>query len=325
MDYKVHPFAARFPMLPPDQLNDLAADIKAHGQVYPCMIDAQGVLLDGRNRLAACKIAGVEPMIRTWEGDNPETYILSVNVHRRHIPKSVQAMAVALVYPEAMSVQEIASRGGEAFAKAYSAPNDRLVNPVYQPSEQLAKTEVFANGSYQTLGESLAEDVSKQLLSRARVVLREFGPDSHAVQSVMDGGSLKDMYQQALDVKRRRAEVEKAMQEIRDIVGKCHAETPVAIDADPVDSGFTKAVHAFKNPDEIMPRLQEERDYLNQAVTCAIRVKELSLQPVIDNGWWLEGFVAGVIGNMNDVIKTAKEIADKHRELLNKPRIRKVK
>ena len=100
-EMKVHPFAERFPMLPQDQLQDLADDIAAHGQVYPIMVDADGMLLDGRNRLAACKLAGVEPKIETWSGDRPEDYILSVNVHRRHISKGAQAMAIALVHQEA--------------------------------------------------------------------------------------------------------------------------------------------------------------------------------------------------------------------------------
>ena len=39
-----------------------AADIKANGLVHPIMLDVDGkILVDGRNRLKACEIAGVEP------------------------------------------------------------------------------------------------------------------------------------------------------------------------------------------------------------------------------------------------------------------------
>ena len=57
----VHPVAALFPMLAGDELEELAADIKARGLLQPIVLDAEGRILDGRNRLAACKIAGVEP------------------------------------------------------------------------------------------------------------------------------------------------------------------------------------------------------------------------------------------------------------------------
>jgi hypothetical protein len=48
----VHPAADLFPMMPDDELDELAADIEKHGLRQA--IDFQGdELLDGRNRLAA--------------------------------------------------------------------------------------------------------------------------------------------------------------------------------------------------------------------------------------------------------------------------------
>jgi NAD-dependent deacetylase len=61
---KVFPAADLFPMLPDDELQQLAEDIKAHGLREPivvAVIDGEEMLVAGRNRLAACKIAGVEP------------------------------------------------------------------------------------------------------------------------------------------------------------------------------------------------------------------------------------------------------------------------
>ena len=56
-------------------------------------------LIDGRNRLAACKMVGVTPTYRVLTSD-PTAYILSANVHRRHLTKGQQAMAMALSKPE---------------------------------------------------------------------------------------------------------------------------------------------------------------------------------------------------------------------------------
>ena len=100
-ELKVFPVADLFPMIPQDELAELAEDIKENGQQEPIVIQEIGeewMLIDGRNRLAACKIAEVEPIYRILEGD-PTAYILSANVHRRHLTKGQQAMAVALAYP----------------------------------------------------------------------------------------------------------------------------------------------------------------------------------------------------------------------------------
>lgn len=90
----VHPAAAVFPMLADDDLADLAADIQAHGLRMPCVRSANGLLVDGRNRMAACALAEVAP---TYTALPPETdieaYVLSLNVTRRHMTKGALAMA----------------------------------------------------------------------------------------------------------------------------------------------------------------------------------------------------------------------------------------
>ncbi len=56
IDLPVHPSAAVFPMLPPDELAELAESIKENGLQNPIVMQ-RGVLIDGRNRYAACKLA----------------------------------------------------------------------------------------------------------------------------------------------------------------------------------------------------------------------------------------------------------------------------
>src|SRR3954468_19615593 len=90
-----HPLAERFPMLPEEQLRDMADSIAELGQFVPCWHDADGVGLDGRNRVAACAIAGVKPVWQVHEGD-PVAFIVSVNRDRRHMTTGQQAMAVAV-------------------------------------------------------------------------------------------------------------------------------------------------------------------------------------------------------------------------------------
>ena len=59
------------------------------------------MLIDGRNRLEACRRAGVEPRFEKRDVPDPVAFILTKNVQRRNINKSQRAMAVAMAYPEA--------------------------------------------------------------------------------------------------------------------------------------------------------------------------------------------------------------------------------
>jgi len=94
------------------------------------------------------------PRIPCWSGDDPVAYILSVNVHRRHIPKGTQAMALAIAHPEPVKIQGKREKG-----KSLSVSK-------------------------------IDNDVSNSMLSHARTVIKEFGVDSEQVAFVMRGGSL---------------------------------------------------------------------------------------------------------------------------------------
>lgn len=100
-NYPVHPLAAVFPMMTDDEIDDLAADIKTNGLIHAITLDKDGELLvDGRNRLKACKSAGVEPRFERLNGQDPEAFILSTNIARRHMMKGAIAMVVAKAYPD---------------------------------------------------------------------------------------------------------------------------------------------------------------------------------------------------------------------------------
>ncbi len=58
------------------------------------------MLIDGRNRREACKIAGVVPDVRELNGEDPKAFVISANIHRRHMTKGQRAMAVAKIYPD---------------------------------------------------------------------------------------------------------------------------------------------------------------------------------------------------------------------------------
>ena len=57
----VHPYADKYPMLPESELIELAESIAANGLRSAVVVTPDGLILDGRNRAAACKRAGVAP------------------------------------------------------------------------------------------------------------------------------------------------------------------------------------------------------------------------------------------------------------------------
>jgi len=91
----------------PEELASLAASIEAHGLRDPIIIGRVNgtkseMLVDGRNRLRACEIAGVEPRFETIEFENDDAvkaFVADKSEHR-NLTKGQQAMRMALLYPE---------------------------------------------------------------------------------------------------------------------------------------------------------------------------------------------------------------------------------
>jgi hypothetical protein len=92
---EVHPAAEVWPRLVDDELLQMAESIAESGLIDPITIDDQGRLLDGRNRLAACAMAEVEPQFVVYDGD-PVMLIVARNSDRRHMSTGARAMATAV-------------------------------------------------------------------------------------------------------------------------------------------------------------------------------------------------------------------------------------
>lgn len=121
--YEPHPVSELFPMMDNVALAGLIRDIKANGLQEPIVL-WEGKILDGRNRLKACERAGVEPQFRELtECVSPLIYVVSANIHRRHMSVSQRAMIGALIKKH---LQEEARKHREAAR-------------VQKTSEQMAK------------------------------------------------------------------------------------------------------------------------------------------------------------------------------------------
>ncbi len=91
-ELQFHPAADLFPLMLGKEFDDLTADIKENGLLVPISV-YEGKILDGRNRLRACLIAGVRPdYVRLDDEIDAVAYVLSANLHRRHLSASQRGM-----------------------------------------------------------------------------------------------------------------------------------------------------------------------------------------------------------------------------------------
>lgn len=92
--YELHPLCVLFPRMVGAEFDALCDDIEANGLRTPIVLH-EGMILDGGNRYRACLEAGVEPQFVEFAGGNLATFVLSVNLHRRHLSPGQQAAIVA--------------------------------------------------------------------------------------------------------------------------------------------------------------------------------------------------------------------------------------
>jgi N6-adenosine-specific RNA methylase IME4 len=89
-----HPVADVFPLIQGEKFKAFCEDVKTNGLRVPIVLHCDGRILDGRNRARACEATGAEPRYEQWDGDPGEevSYVLSLNLSRRHLNESQRAM-----------------------------------------------------------------------------------------------------------------------------------------------------------------------------------------------------------------------------------------
>lgn len=88
-----HPAANIFPM-DDENIDALAEDIEASGLLVPIEL-LDGKIIDGRRRWMACRMKDIEPECVEVDPPDPVAYVLSLNLHRRHLTPSQKSMIAA--------------------------------------------------------------------------------------------------------------------------------------------------------------------------------------------------------------------------------------
>ena len=156
---EAHPAAAMFPMMPADELQALAADIEAHGLVEPVVL-FEGKILDGRNRVKACELAGVRVDTVAWvpqDDRTPIEFVISSNLYRRHLSTSQRAIIAAT----------------DVLPKLEAEANEKMLAGVANPDQKVAQGSRAPQASEQA-AELLG--TNKQYVSDAKKIA-DIAPD----------------------------------------------------------------------------------------------------------------------------------------------------
>jgi len=97
---KYHEVASVFPLMVGEDFENLKADIADNGLREAVWLHPDGSIIDGRNRHRACIETNTAPRFRTWDGQGSlVTFVVSMNLHRRHLTSSQRAVVALEVLP----------------------------------------------------------------------------------------------------------------------------------------------------------------------------------------------------------------------------------
>ena len=84
---EIHELANIIPNMSDEEYQALKLDIQTNGLLNPIML-YENKILDGRNRYKVCQELNIEPKYETYEGNSPVSYVISINIKRRHLNNS---------------------------------------------------------------------------------------------------------------------------------------------------------------------------------------------------------------------------------------------
>ena len=132
-----HPLANIFPLIEGEEFRRLVDDISKNGLKQRIVL-FEGKILDGRNRYLASREAGyTDPsffqpggsLVEEYNGDNALQYVVSLNLHRRHLTDQQRAAIAAEVANIGHGGNRIKSPSGDLICTAVSqAEAAKLMN-----------------------------------------------------------------------------------------------------------------------------------------------------------------------------------------------------
>jgi flagellar biosynthesis GTPase FlhF len=251
MCYELHPLCTLFPRVTGAEFDGLVADIKAHGLRQPIVLHG-GMILDGGNRYRACVEAGVEPVFQEFQGDSLVSFVLSANLHRRHLSAGQQAAIVASAQdwakaqtvgkPKSGNVTGLATVAERAAKSGASDKTQRMADKVAKADPELAKKVAHGEISLPKAVEKVAPQIATKPSKTPKAAARQPEPANDADT----GQSIDELI----------AEIQKENEQL-------HAQLK-AMEADDTKAELRKALlqrdHAIRQQSEAMDKAHKSQE-----------------------------------------------------------------
>ncbi|EEE06871.1 ParB N-terminal domain-containing protein [Burkholderia dolosa] len=287
---QLHPLCTLFPRLDGAEFDALKADIAANGQRQAIIVH-DGLILDGGNRYRACIEAGINPRIEQYGGADPLAFVLSANLHRRHLTPGQQAAIVAAAtnWLEAhghggdrksdqsatLHLETVADRATQSGA---SVRTQKMADKVAKSDPDLVKK--VAHGEV-TLPQAVKQVEKAQRPRRAQATLADAGEHESAVELAArtDAVARKPVHTSEPDglIDELREQVSTLADELEEVRGELDAYR-----AAESGQGEAKLIEASKEIARLkgeIRRLQDRRDDLmNENAELKREVKRLRKQ-----------------------------------------------
>jgi len=141
---RIHPAATIFPLMDEAAYQALKADIETNGQKEP-VVFYRKQLLDGRNRARACEELGLRVgECELDDSDDPIAYVLSANLHRRHLTSGQRAVVAIEIEPMLAGEAEARQKSGKSSDMSAGGRGKTLGNSLPKVSDDGKATQQAA-------------------------------------------------------------------------------------------------------------------------------------------------------------------------------------
>ena len=284
MKFKIHEYANLFPLMSETEMEALVADVKTHGLLHP-IIRYKGTILDGRNRLRACKKAGVRPRFTDYEGDDPLSMVISLNVQRRDMTAAQRAIVAARALPEfEKEAKKRMSQGGKNKGNGKVVPirdhlgrsNEQAASVFKVGKNQVSQAKALLNGA-----SDLVEQVEACTISLAAAYEKMQERDRNTIREKKDMAKIKDLSdeisngrmtkEEALAEIAERTRIEQAQDQAREIWFEGLEETIKWIE----DNG-TIYHHEYLTSPGTTHNITDKR--INEAINLLEQIRDVTLK-----------------------------------------------
>lgn len=145
---ELHPLCTYFPRMSDAEFSSLKDNIQDIGQTHP-IYTFEGMILDGGNRYRALCELGIDPVMIEYTGANPTHFILSSNLHRRHLTQGQSAAIVS---------------ASQSWVKAQAASNSQLLSTAQLDTAESRAKQSGAGHRTQQLADKLVKEAPAELV-----------------------------------------------------------------------------------------------------------------------------------------------------------------